>query len=600
MRVDSGRSARLNGGGAPTRAAARCSAVPPPAYYGNVNPELLAWIPLDARRVLELGCGEGALAAAYKARNPLCRYTAVELHGPAAAVARTRVDRLIEGDVMALDPAVLADLGPFDAVVMGDVLEHLADPWAVLRRLETLMAPEGVLAISVPNAAHWSLLAAVMDGDWPAADSGLFDRTHLRWFTLTSLRATLAEAGLDMARARPRQFLLDAAKAEACIPVLADAAERMGVERRGFEARARTLQWVAAARRAIAPPLQPLHLHFAAITPDFLDVRMKLPAEALGSDASLTLSYVQKSAALPDLPADRPKVAIVQRLALPEPVVVRRYVEEATRRGWLLVYEIDDHPDLIGAVQRTRVGEQLASTLMGFAAVQTSTARLGRELAAYNPEVAVFSNAVLDLPPLPPPGPSERVRVFHGALNREGFTRRVAERLGGTAARHPEVEFVVVHDRAFFEALPAARKVFHPAVDYGRYLQLMGECDVVLSPLEGSAHEAFKSDVKFLEAARAGAAFLASAAVYADTVVDGRTGLIAPGLDDWPSRLNELLSDAGLRRGLAARARAYVAAERMMAAQVAPRRDWYRRLWSAREVLSRAAFARMDAAASVV
>ena len=62
---------------------------------------------------------------------------------------------------------------------------------------------------------------------------------------------------------------------------------------------------------------------------------MKLPAEALGSDASLTISYAEKSAALPDLPADRPKVAIVQRLALAEPAVVRRYVEEATRRGLL-------------------------------------------------------------------------------------------------------------------------------------------------------------------------------------------------------------------------------------------------------------------------
>ena len=571
--------------------------MPPPTYYANVNPELLAWIPLDARRVLELGCGEGALAAAYKARNPACAYTAVELHGPAAAAARTRVDRLIEGDVMSLDPAVLADLGPFDAVVMGDVLEHLADPWAVLRRVEALLAPEGVLALSVPNAAHWSLLAAVMGGDWPAADSGLFDRTHLRWFTLASLRATLAEAGLDLARARPRQFLLNAAKAEAAIPVLADAAERLGVERRGFEQRARTLQWVATARRAIAPPLQPLHLHFAAITPDFLDVRIKLPAEALASDASLTLSYAEKSAHLPDLPPDRPKVAVVQRLALAEPAVVRRYAQEAARRGWVLVFEIDDHPDLIGAVQRSRVGEQLASTLRGFAAVQTSTARLGRALAAYNPEVAVFPNAVLDLPPAP--APREGLRVFYGALNREGFSRRVAERLGDVAARHPQVEFVVVHDRAFFEALPAARKVFHPAVGYGRYLSIMAECEVVLSPLEGAPHETFKSDVKFLESARAGAAFLASAAVYADTVADGRTGLIAFELDDWPRRLDEILSDPGLRRGLAERARGYVAAERMLAAQVALRRDWYRRLWSARERLTHAAFARLDAAAGV-
>ena len=561
------------------------------AYYDNVNADLLRWMPLCAREVLEIGCGEGALAAAYRRRNPGVRYTAVESHAPAAAIARTRVDALIEADFETLSDD---NLGAYDVIVLGDVLEHLADPWAALGRLRGRLRPGGWLALSVPNVGHWSVLAEVISGRWPARDSGLFDRTHLRWFTLDSLRSVLGESGLRLHRARPRTFLLDREAAARWIPILADAAERAGQDRRAFERRSQTLQWVVNAGSALEAPAEPLHLHFAAVTPDFLDVRMRLPAEALGSDPTLTVSYAEKTARLPDLPPDRPKVAVVQRLALASPEVVARYVEEAEAAGWVLAFEIDDDPDLIGRVQRSRVGERLDWTLRGFHALQTSTAPLGEALRGRNPELAVFPNAILE-PPARPAAP-RRLRVFHGALNREGFTGRVAARLGEVAERRPEVEFVVLHDRAFFEALPAANKSFHRAAGYPAYLEAMAGCDVVLSPLEGAPSELYKSDVKFIEAAAAGCAMVASPAVYARTVRDGETGLIAETLDDWPRQLGRLLADDPLRRRLAAAASAYVRAERMLATQVAPRADWYRALWRDRERLAAAARRRREAA----
>ena len=545
----------------------------PAAYYGNVNPDLLAWMPLSARRVLELGCGEGALAAAFKARNPLAHYTAVELHGPAAAVARGRVDRLHEGDFAALDLAALAADGPFDLAVMGDVLEHMADPGAVLARLHGLLAPEGALAISVPNVGHWSVLAEAMAGRWPAEDAGLFDRTHLRWFTLDSLGRTLADAGFALRRARPRNFLLNRAAAERWIPALADAAERAGVERRGFTERAQALQYVANARRADAPAPEPLHVHFAAVTPDFLDVRMRQPMEALRSEPDVTTSWRERDARLPDLPAGRRKVAVVQRLALAAEAAAA-YARAARDAGWALVFEMDDHPDLIGRVQRSDVGARLVETLRAFDAAQTSTSALGEALAAYGRPTRVFANALMDLPPAPAraPGPP---RIFYGALNREGFSAEVARALGAFAARRPEVEFTVVHDRAFFDALPTAAKRFHPAAPYAGYLELMAGCDVVLSPLEGRPEERFKSDVKWLEATRAGAAFVASPAVYAETVAPGRTGVIVPAREGWGEALEALLDTPGQAAALAAAARAEIAANRMEALNVAPRIAWY-------------------------
>ncbi|MBE7217286.1 MAG: methyltransferase domain-containing protein [Caulobacteraceae bacterium] len=554
------------------------------SYYGNFNPELLRWTPLAARDVLELGCGEGALAAAYKRRNPAARYTAIEAHAPSAALARARVDRLVEADIQAMDAEAFAALGSFDAVVMGDVLEHLADPWAVLRQLHDVLREDGALVLSVPNAGHWSVAAELLNGRWPAHDSGLFDRTHLRWFTLDSLRRILADAGFATLRARPRQFLLNEAAAAAAIPALADAAVRLGADRAAYETQARTLQWVTSARRAEAPAPERLHVHFAAITPDFLDSRMRLPAEALASDPSIDVSYGEKQVSPPRLPVEQPKVMVVQRLALPDAAAVERFMRDVEARGWAVAYEIDDHPGLIGRVQRSNVGELLDLAVRGFHAVQTSTERLARELAPRAGPVAVFRNAVLELPP---PAPRDRLRLFHGALNREGFTGEVAARLGEVAARHPEAEWVVVHDRAFFERLPAERKVFLRAQSHADYLAQMARCEVVLSPLQGAESEMFKSDIKFLEAAACGAAMVASPAVYADTIEDGVTGLIAPGLDDWAPALDRLLGDADFRRRVAEAAHAYVARERMMCAQVGPRVAWYRSLWRDRERLAR-------------
>lgn len=81
-------------------------------------------MPADAARVLEIGCGEGALGAAYLRRNPTCRYVGVECHAPSAAIARERLPEVIADDAETLDDAG----GPFDLAVLGDVLEHFADP----------------------------------------------------------------------------------------------------------------------------------------------------------------------------------------------------------------------------------------------------------------------------------------------------------------------------------------------------------------------------------------------------------------------------------------------------------------------------------------
>lgn len=146
------------------------------------------------RLVLELGCSAGHVSTALKARGHTV--VGVELDPASAEQARGIADRVITAD---LDSAVLSDLvveRNFDVVLMGDVLEHLRDPLAVLRESVSLMAPDGFAVVSIPNVAFVDVRTSLLDGHWNYLETGLLDDTHLRFFTRKSLFELAQDAGL--------------------------------------------------------------------------------------------------------------------------------------------------------------------------------------------------------------------------------------------------------------------------------------------------------------------------------------------------------------------------------------------------------------------
>jgi methionine biosynthesis protein MetW len=162
--------------------------------YENPRAELQRHVPAGARRVLDLGCASGALGAALKACGAYV--VGVERDAGYASRARERLDEVVEADLETLDPA---PLGRFDVVIAGDVLEHLADPWAVLRRFAAIVEPGGTVVVSLPNVRHWeSVFAIVVQGRFPRRNEGVFDRTHLRWFTLHDAWSLVDQAGLTV------------------------------------------------------------------------------------------------------------------------------------------------------------------------------------------------------------------------------------------------------------------------------------------------------------------------------------------------------------------------------------------------------------------
>ncbi|RYC30007.1 hypothetical protein D3273_20960 [Lichenibacterium minor] len=334
---------------------------------------------------------------------------------------------------------------------------------------------------------------------------------------------------------------------------------------------------------SVAAGVPSLHVHVAAMAPQFLEVRTHIPLAALARLPGVATSLSEKRIELPRLPKDQPKVLVLQRPAMNDLDRWRRIVDEVVGRGWILVTELDDHPDLLGAVHKVPVDDRSWRSVCLAHAAQTSTPAMAEAIRAWNPEVKAFPNAARAVVgEARRPASDGRVRVFYGALNRESFSRQVGAALAPFAAERRNVEFVVVHDRAFFEALGPCTKAFHPAQPYDGYLRLMSDCDVALMPLEGGPGERFKSDVKWVEASSFGLASVASPVVYADSVRDGVTGLLAPMLADWPAQLRRLVEDPALRAEVAGAARTEVAHGRSLAAAALARRDWYAGLWARR------------------
>jgi SAM-dependent methyltransferase len=162
-----------------------------------------ALVPATAQRILELGCSTGALGAALKVRNGAFVF-GVEIDAEYALQASARLDRVVVANAeVFLEESIPAE-APFDCLIGADIFEHLVDPWSALERATHLLAPGATVVVSLPNVLHWpGMWKIIRDGRWPRDDEGVFDRTHLRWFTLRDAVDFLEGAGLHLTTASP-------------------------------------------------------------------------------------------------------------------------------------------------------------------------------------------------------------------------------------------------------------------------------------------------------------------------------------------------------------------------------------------------------------
>lgn len=164
-------------------------------YFGTARREILPFLPAKVSRLLDLGCGTGATTALVRQERAVEWAGGIEIDPASAKAAEAICTRVWSGNAEQI--RFESEIAPhsLDLVLCLDTLEHLADPWAMVRRLSPLIGEGGRLIISVPNIRNWKFLwRLAAHGDFRYRDAGLLDRTHLRFF-VRDTAAELASCG---------------------------------------------------------------------------------------------------------------------------------------------------------------------------------------------------------------------------------------------------------------------------------------------------------------------------------------------------------------------------------------------------------------------
>jgi GT2 family glycosyltransferase/2-polyprenyl-3-methyl-5-hydroxy-6-metoxy-1,4-benzoquinol methylase/tetratricopeptide (TPR) repeat protein len=163
-----------------------------PNYFEFARPELVKLIPQSATHVLDIGCGAGALGESLKRRG-VKHVAGIEIDAHAAEKARQRLDEVQIGDVE--EDGIRFDRESFDAIICGDVLEHMRHPAKFLRRVRSWLKDGGVIIASIPNVQHHSVVRSLIRGNWTYESAGLLDEDHVHFFTRQDISQLFGDAG---------------------------------------------------------------------------------------------------------------------------------------------------------------------------------------------------------------------------------------------------------------------------------------------------------------------------------------------------------------------------------------------------------------------
>lgn len=148
--------------------------------------------------ILDIGAADGYLGAILNQQGH--NIFGIESHAELAEKARPHYKNLYIADVENFD---FSQCGQFDYVILADVLEHLRDPVRVLRRVEKCLSGRGEIIISLPNVAHLFVRLSLLFGRFEYRDRGILDQTHLRFFTLSTMRRMINESSCKILELQP-------------------------------------------------------------------------------------------------------------------------------------------------------------------------------------------------------------------------------------------------------------------------------------------------------------------------------------------------------------------------------------------------------------
>ena len=168
------------------------------AYIGKRN-DILSLIPQDAKKILDVGCSIGTLGEQIKQKIKSVEVMGIELDDQMAQIAQKKIDKVVIGNVEEIDFKDHFSSNYFDCIIFADILEHLKNPWKVLKNISSFLNNGGVVIASIPNVRHYTtIISLAIKGYWPYRERGIHDKTHLRFFTLKNIKEMFQDAELKI------------------------------------------------------------------------------------------------------------------------------------------------------------------------------------------------------------------------------------------------------------------------------------------------------------------------------------------------------------------------------------------------------------------
>ncbi|MBU4348480.1 class I SAM-dependent methyltransferase [Patescibacteria group bacterium] len=174
-------------------------------YYNNARKDIIKIIPKNVKKILSLGCGAGITEKILEEKH--IKVTGIELNKKIAETAKKNMTKVFVGNIEKIN---IPFKKYFDCILYADSLEHLTNPQKSLILTEKYLKDKGFLIISFPNIRFWyTFYMLFFKKDWMYSDRGIFDSTHLKFFTLKSMKRLLKETGYKIVNVKRNYRLFE-------------------------------------------------------------------------------------------------------------------------------------------------------------------------------------------------------------------------------------------------------------------------------------------------------------------------------------------------------------------------------------------------------
>lgn len=171
-------------------------------YFEGARYDFVAELPINLNaRILEIGCSNGNTGALALADKKCGEYIGIDINEVAIKKARSKLTEVLVGNIETMHLPWNEEY--FDVLILSEVLEHLSNPWEVLKKLHKYLKPNAIILASLPNVSHYRIILMLLKGEWNLTNDGIMDKTHLRWFTPKTFVELFETSGYKVEKIEP-------------------------------------------------------------------------------------------------------------------------------------------------------------------------------------------------------------------------------------------------------------------------------------------------------------------------------------------------------------------------------------------------------------